>query len=312
MSAKIKRAVVTQIANVADGVKLLSIELGDGSDFDAWTPGAHITLHLPNGLIRQYSLCGDPADAKMLTVAVLNAPDSRGGSSWIHESLAEGSKIGVEGPHNHFEMSSADSYLFIAGGIGITPIKAMIESLPSRADWKLIYLGRSRTSMAFHQELVNAFGEKVLIRADDEFSDHINLTELVDGFSGDVYACGPESLLNAIEDIVPSERFHCERFKAVDRSTEGATESFEVEIANTGKRFTVGPDETLLAAIEKAGEFVASSCTEGVCGSCETKVITGEPLHRDSVLRDEDKDAKGIMFPCVSRAKSAKLVLELE
>ena len=276
----------------------------------AWVPGSHITLHLPNGLQRQYSLCSDPADRTHYSVAVLNSPNSRGGSSWIHENLKSGMTIEVSGPHNHFELEAAQEYLFVAGGIGITPMKAMIDSLPQRRTWRLLYAGRSRSSMAFVDELVAEHGSRVIVHADDEQGGHPDLDALLAGFDGHVYVCGPEPLLNAMIQRVPAQRLHFERFSAVDRDA-GEAEQFEVTLSRSHKTVTVGKDESLLDAINANGGALISSCGEGVCGTCEVRVLKGTPVHLDSVMSDEDKDAIGVMYPCISRSIGKDLVLDI-
>jgi ferredoxin-NADP reductase len=275
-----------------------------------WVPGSHITLHLPNGLKRQYSLCSDPADRTHYSVAVLNSPNSRGGSSWIHENLKSGMTIEVSGPHNHFELEPATDYLFVAGGIGITPMKAMIDSLPQRRHWRLLYAGRSRSSMAFVDELVADHGSKVIVHADDEQGGIPDLDALLAGFEGHVYVCGPEPLLNAMIQRVPGDRLHFERFSAVDRDA-GEAEAFEFTLSHSQKTVSVGKDESLLDAINANGGALISSCGEGVCGTCEVRVLKGTPIHLDSVMSDEDKDAISVMYPCISRSAGKDLVLDI-
>jgi len=276
----------------------------------AWVPGSHITLHLPNGLKRQYSLCSDPADRSHYSIAVLNSPKSRGGSSWIHENVRPGMILEVSGPHNHFELEPSPEYLFVAGGIGITPMKAMIESLPHRREWRLLYAGRSRTSMAFVNELVGDYGDRVVVHADDEQGGRPDLDALLQDFEGHVYVCGPEPLLNAMIERVPAERLHFERFSAVDRDS-GEAEAFEVTLSRSQKQISVAKDETLLDAINANGGALISSCGEGVCGTCEVRVLKGSPIHLDSVMSDEDKDAISVMYPCISRAVGKELVLDI-
>jgi ferredoxin-NADP reductase len=216
----------------------------------------------------------------------------------------------VSGPHNHFELEPSPEYLFVAGGIGITPMKAMIESLPHRREWRLLYAGRSRTSMAFVNELVGDYGDRVVVHADDEQGGRPDLDALLQDFEGHVYVCGPEPLLNAMIERVPAERLHFERFSAVDRDS-GEAEAFEVTLSRSQKQISVAKDETLLDAINANGGALISSCGEGVCGTCEVRVLKGSPIHLDSVMSDEDKDAISVMYPCISRAVGKELVLDI-
>ena len=311
LTENLQRLTVTKVWEPAQGIRAITFGLADGSALSAWQPGSHITLHLPNGLKRQYSLCGDANERDLYTVAVLKAPESRGGSEWIHTELQVGMTLDVSGPHNHFELEPASEYMFIAGGIGITPMKAMIEALPSRRQWNLLYAGRSRSSMAFVDELETAYGNQVVIHADDEVGQRVNLSDALAGFRGQVYACGPEPLLDALISLVPAARLHFERFVAVDRSSEALAREFSVTLQRSQKTFTVGKDEPLLDAIATHGGALISSCGEGVCGTCEVRVLRGTPQHLDSVMSDEEKDELGVMYPCVSRAQSDELVLDI-
>lgn len=308
---KISELKVSHIEHPANGVISITFIKPDYSAFTNWLPGSHITLHLPNGLKRQYSLCGDPTIRNELQIAVLKSPTSRGGSEWIHESLSVGSEIAASGPHNNFELEPANKYFFIAGGIGITPIKAMIESLPANRDWTLLYLGRSRTTMAFVDELEKTHGNRILIHADDEKLKRVDLALLLRDFSGQVYTCGPEALLTSLKEIISEENLHFERFSAVDRSAEFIAIDYEVELHRSGKKFQVTGKQNLLKQIAKNGGSVISSCGEGVCGTCEVRVLSGEPLHLDSVMSDHDKAEISVMYPCISRSRSERLVLDI-
>lgn len=311
LKESISEVVVKDLTFSAKDVLSITFEKPDKSDFPIWSAGGHITLHLPNDLKRQYSLCGDPADRSKLAIAVLKAENSRGGSRWIHEELRVGARLNISGPQNHFELEPASNYYFVAGGIGITPMKAMIETLPANRNWKLLYLGRARQNMPFADELVKSYGNRVLIHARDEHASRADLALNLHDFSGHVYTCGPESMLEQLQSIVPADRLHFERFAAVDRSAEFIAHEYEVELNRSRKAFTVGPKENLLKAIMKNGGDLISSCGEGVCGTCEVRVLAGEPLHLDSVMNDVDKNEIGIIYPCVSRAKSDKLVLDI-
>jgi ferredoxin-NADP reductase len=308
---------------VADGV--VSLELApsspDGEPLPPWQPGAHIDVVLPTGVTRQYSLCGpvDPAGhSDRWRIAVLREPDGRGGSQWIHDHVSEGDELRVRGPRNNFPLRPAARYLFVGGGIGITPLLPMIaEAEAAGAEWSLLYGGRTRGSMAFLPEL-EGYGERVSVRPQDQYG----LLDLV-GFLSDpepsalVYCCGPAGLIDAVEAYCvgwPSGSLNVERFAAaaVEGPAEGAAEQpIEVELRASGVTLTVPPELSVLAAVEQAGVPVLSSCEEGICGSCETPVLDGEVDHRDSLLTEDERAANDTMLICVSRARGGHLVLDL-
>jgi ferredoxin-NADP reductase len=300
----------------AEGVVVLDLRAADGTDLPAWAAGAHVDLRLPGGLVRQYSLCGDPADRSAWRVAVLREPESRGGSAHVHDALVEGVEVDVRGPRNHFPLVPASRYLFIAGGIGITPMLPMIgASEAAGASWELHYGGRSRRSMAFLESLEEATGQQVTLHPQDEVGlidlDRLLGTPQVDTL---VYCCGPEPLLLAVEQrsaAWPEGALHVERFAPRDVGEPVLTVAFEVELAASGLSLTVSPEKSVLQAVEEAGVSVLSSCTEGTCGTCETTVLSGEVDHRDSLLTPAEQAANDTMFICVSRAVGPTLVLDL-
>jgi ferredoxin-NADP reductase len=275
-----------------------------------------VDLELPGGLTRQYSLCGDPADRTTWRIGVLREPEGRGGSELVHDKLHEGELIDVRGPRNHFELISSPRYLFVAGGIGITPILAMITAAErAGADWELHYGGRSRRSMAFLESLEEVTGNKVTLHPQDEVG-LIDLERILGTPRPDtlVYCCGPEPLLNAVEQRCaawPTGALHVERFAPKDVGAPVLTGSFEVELATTGLTLTVPPERSILDVVEEAGVSVLSSCQEGTCGTCETPVLAGQVDHRDSLLTPEEQAANDTMFICVSRAACPRLVLDL-
>ncbi|MEU1196305.1 PDR/VanB family oxidoreductase [Streptomyces sp. NPDC005813] len=295
----------------AEGV--LSVELvhPDGKPLPAWTPGAHIDVEV-GGLIRQYSLCGDPRTATAYRIGVLDAPASRGGSRHVHTRLRPGRTVTVSEPRNHFALEDAPGYVFVAGGIGITPLLAMAREAGRRgADWRMVYGGRSRASMAFTDELA-ALGGDVTVVPQDEHG-HIDLDTALAGLPAGtlVYCCGPEPLLTAVEQKCPAERLRVERFAAPTVERSGDDEAFEVECRVSGRTLTVGADTSILQAVEDAGIGVASSCRDGICGSCETRVLDGTPDHRDFLLSEAEHTANATMMICVSRCASGRLVLDL-
>jgi ferredoxin-NADP reductase len=298
----------------ADGVVALVLQAGDRGSLPAWTPGAHIDLLLAPGLTRQYSLCGDPADRESWRIAVLCERAGRGGSAYVHDELRRGSPVRVRGPRNNFELVDADRLLFIAGGIGITPILPMIAAADeSGTPWSLLYGGRTLRSMAFVEELAR-YGDAVTIRPQDEYG-LLDLESVLASPSPDtaVYCCGPEPLLGAVEQRCRAwsdDRLHFERFTPQSREYD-ADRPIEVELARSGLTFVVDADQSILDACLEAGVDIASSCEEGLCRTCETLVLAGRPDHRDSVLSEAERSAEDRMMVCVSRAHSDRLVLDL-
>ncbi|MFF0107693.1 PDR/VanB family oxidoreductase [Streptomyces hirsutus] len=292
---------------------VLSVELADPERrlLPAWEPGAHIDLGLPEH-VRQYSLVGDPAERHRYRIAVLREPDSSGGSAYVHEVLRPGEIVEVGGPRNHFPLVGAKSYLFIAGGIGITPLLPMIRRIDAAGgDWRLLYGGRTRRSMAFLPELAPYEGT-VEQRPFDEFG-HLDLEaalgEPADGTA--VYCCGPEGLIAAVEQRCedwPAGALHVERFSARPRDDEDDLQAFELVLGRSGRRLAVPADRSALDVLDAAGIAVSNACRDGVCGSCELPVLEGLPLHRDSLTEPDRTD---VFLPCVSRARTGELVLDL-
>ncbi|GAB2781285.1 PDR/VanB family oxidoreductase [Amycolatopsis magusensis] len=301
---------------IADGVVRLTLRHPDGRPLPPWEPGAHLDLVLTDGLTRQYSLCGDPQDRSVLQVAVLWEETGRGGSRHVHDLLAEGQEVRVRGPRNHFPLTEAKRYLFIAGGIGITPILPMLDRVAaSGQDWQLVYGGRTRSSMAFREELEARYPGHVEIHPQDERG-LLDLPALLaspeDGTA--IYCCGPEALLAAVEQHCTdwsADALHVERFAPKAGADDGPREAFEVELAQSGTVLEVPAGRSILDVVEEAGVVVLSSCQEGTCGTCETAVLAGKPDHRDSVLTGEEQEVGDAMMICVSRSCSPRLVLDL-
>jgi ferredoxin-NADP reductase len=311
------RLTVTGKTVVADGVVSLTLARADGSRLPDWEPGAHVDVTLASGETRQYSLCGDRWDARRYRIAVLREPDGRGGSAYVHDVLAPGDQVILGGPRNDFAMVPAARYVFVAGGIGITPLLPMVvQAALIGADWELLYGGRRRTSMAFLDELA-PHGQRVRIVPQDE-AGLLPLGEALGRPRTDtvVYCCGPAPLLAAVEGTVAGagwepHRLRTERFTADEPPPPVRDEPFELELARTGIRVTVPPQLSVLDAARRAGATTLSSCEKGICGTCETTVLDGVPDHRDSILADHERAAGDAMFPCVSRAASDRLVLDL-
>lgn len=312
--------VVQQLRSAADGVVAIELAAADGSPLPAWEPGAHVDLVLPSGLIRQYSLCGDQSDPDAYRVGVLQVPDGRGGSAEVH-ALRAGQRIAIRGPRNRFPLVLADHYLFIAGGIGITPILPMVRAAAAAGrEWRLIYGGRSRATMAFADELLALGGDRVHLVPEDTDGMPDLAAALADTPRGAaIYSCGPEPLLAALEKVMaadfPDRHLHIERFAAPrpPQQTDAPAPAveFQVELRRSGRLLPVPADRSLLEVIREAVPEVPSSCEEGFCGSCELRVLAGTPDHRDTVLSPGERDRRDVVYPCVSRARSQKLVVDL-
>ncbi len=300
---------------IADGVVQLRLE---GPELPGWEPGAHLDLVLPSGPVRQYSLCGDPADTSSYTVAVRLVPDGRGGSREVHEGLRTGLSVEVRGPRNRFPLTEAPAYVFVAGGIGITAILPMLRAVQAQPglDWRLLYGGRSRASMPYLAEVeklgAGVGAERVTVVAEDEdglpdldalFSE---VAQLPEGTA--VYCCGPEALTAAVEARLPGGAvLHTERF--TPRTSTAGDRSFEVELRRSGRVLTVAADSTVLAAVRAELPDTPYSCEQGFCGTCQQRVLAGEVDHRDELLTDAERADS--MLICVSRARRGPLVLDL-
>ncbi|MGK9464944.1 PDR/VanB family oxidoreductase (plasmid) [Streptomyces sp. G6] len=315
-----RRVVVQELRRAADGVVAVELAAADGARLPAWEPGAHVDLVLPSGLIRQYSLCGDPADRETYRVGVLHVPDGRGGSAEVH-SLRAGQQIAINGPRNKFPLVLANHYLFVAGGIGITPLLPMVRAVAAAGrEWRLVYGGRSRATMAFTGEVLDLGGDRVRLVPEDTDGLPDLAAILADTPpAAAVYGCGPEPLLAALEKTItdfPDLHLHTERFAAPrpNPPKSGApdrTGEFEVELRRTGRVLRVPTDRSLLEVIREAVPDAPSSCEEGFCGNCELRVLDGIPDHRDTVLSADERDRRDVIYPCVSRARSPILSVEL-
>ncbi|WP_394769111.1 PDR/VanB family oxidoreductase [Lacisediminihabitans sp.] len=305
--------VVVGRSRASDEVDIFELRAPDGAALPAWSPGAHIDVILPGIGERQYSLL--PATAGSWRIGVLREPTGRGGSAWLHSALEVGSALRVRGPRNHFafEPQAGTRYLFLAGGVGITPIAAMVDAAASAGvDFTLHYSGRSRGSMALVDELTAAHPGRVVVHASDE-GDRLDLDALFADLDPDyvVYCCGPAHYIDAVETAAAGRPLHVERFEAKTLGPPVLDEAFEVELVGTGVTVTVPPERSILDLAEEAGAFVLSSCREGTCGTCETVVLEGEVDHRDSILTPDEQAENTVMYICVSRAAGPRLVLDL-
>ncbi len=300
------------------GIAVMELVPVNGKPLPSFTAGAHIDVHIGSEFIRQYSLCNDPANPELYRIGVLNDPNSRGGSVKISKEFSENDQIKISAPRNHFPLfDGAKKSILAGGGIGITPMIAMAHSL-QKADelFELHYCTRSKGAGAFEQELVKSFGDKVIFHYDDEnkaqlFSPQATFSP-VDP-STHIYVCGPTGFMdwvinNAKEMGYPSEQVHFEYFSA-DVDVTG--DSFEVYCDQSDITVTVGAKESIAKALRKSGIKVNMSCEEGVCGTCITDVLEGEPDHRDHFLTDEEKADNDQIALCCSRAKGQRLVIDL-
>ncbi|WP_329618347.1 PDR/VanB family oxidoreductase [Streptomyces brevispora] len=305
-----RRLLITERSTPADGVVLLRLK---GPDLPGWQPGAHLDLVLPSGLIRQYSLCGDPADPDTYTVATRLAEDGRGGSREVHDRLHEGEEVEIRGPRNRFPLADSPAYVLVAGGIGITPILPMLRALAaSGADWRLLYGGRSRATMPFLEEIerLDADGDRVTVVPQDEAGHPDVAAALADAAAGTaVHCCGPEPLMDAVAAALPPGcTLHLERFaSAADDATGSA--AFDVELRRSGRTVRVAAGQSALAAVRAELPHVSYSCEQGFCGTCQQRVLEGEVEHRDDLLTDSERADS--MLICVSRCRGERLVLDL-
>ncbi|MFY9930694.1 MAG: cytochrome P450 [Streptosporangiaceae bacterium] len=301
---------------VTPDVVELTLTVDAPAECPQWEPGAHIDLELPDGALRQYSLCGRPGQAE-LKIAILREATGRGGSIAVHEQVTTGDRLRIRGPRNHFRLRPAESCLFVAGGIGITPLLPMITEAGHRGTpWRLLYLARARERMAYVDDLVTWYGSRVLPWPSREKGryDLDGIWRQLPGEDAYVYACGPESLLAGLEDAARragrEERLVVERFAARAGAHE-PDRRFRAVLARSGQTLTVNESESLLDVVNRAGAGVLSTCREGTCGTCEVRVLDGVPEHRDSVLSLDERLANETMMSCVSRCRGNRLVLDL-
>lgn len=308
-------AIVARRDTSTDGVVVFELAAREGETLPDWTPGSHVDVLLPSGLIRQYSLCGEP-DAEHWRLGVLREADAHGGSSWMCDSLREGQSIRLAGPRNHFrfEPEPGVPVILLAAGIGITPIAPMASAARAAGtDYVLHYSGHEGR-MAFLPQLVAEHAARLVTHVSDR-DDRLDLDAVLAAAAPGtrVYCCGPARFIDAAEEaaVKAGLDFHTERFEAETLTAPVWTEPFEVELAMSGVTVTVPPERSILEVVEEEGVFVLSSCHEGTCGTCETPVLEGEIDHRDSILTPQERARGDVMFICVSRAACPRLVLDL-
>lgn len=323
-SAKELTLTVADRVHKADQVVCLRLRAADGAPLPPWEPGAHVEIALSANdqhYRRHYSLCGDPTDVGNYRIAVLECPDGRGGSRAVHQVMQPGTRVQVSLPRNHFAFRPNSDYpvVFVAGGIGITPLLPMVNDARRRGlSWRALYLGRNAASMAFVDDLTACADRpgQVIVHHSDE-SGVLDLVAAMEGLSigTQVYACGPEPLLDALTEMQGTSgaqwSLQLERFAVPDTKAAANDTAFEVVLGSTGQSFSVRPGCSILSVLRDNGIDADFSCAEGVCGTCETAVLEGVPDHRDVILDDDERASGDTMMICVSRAVSERLVLDL-
>lgn len=313
---------VAGLRPVAERIVELTLEALPGQSLPPFAAGAHLDLHLPGGLVRPYSLCNDPAETSRYVFGVLLETASRGGSKAVHEQLQVGQRLAASAPKNLFALQDgAAPKLLLAGGIGITPLLAMARQLArERRPFTLHYAGRSRGRMAFLPELAaEGLLQPEQLHVDDEGS-AMDFRALLAAQPADAeaYVCGPGGFIDAVDAAAralgwDAARVRRERFSAapVAEAAASGDQPFEIEIAGSGRIVAVPVGCTAAAALQAAGLPLLTSCEQGVCGTCLTRVVSGVPDHRDQYLTPEEQAANDQFLPCCSRARSARLVIEL-
>jgi vanillate O-demethylase ferredoxin subunit len=305
-----------------EALDIASFELvkPDGSALPGFSAGSHIDVQVPGGLTRQYSLCNDAAEQHRYRIAVLRDPGSRGGSVGMHDAVKEGDTLQISEPRNHFPLVHAQRTLLLAGGIGVTPLLCMAQRLAtSGADFTLHYCARSAERTAFRDEIAaSAYAQRVQYHFDDgDAAQKLQLEqELAKPDAGThLYVCGPTGFIDWVVKTADrlgwsKEQVHLEYFGAAAQDTTG-DRAFQVKIASSGAVYDVPADQTVVNALQAHGIEILTSCEQGVCGTCITRVLQGECDHRDLYFTDEEKAKHDQFTPCCSRAKSAVLVLDL-
>jgi len=316
------QVVVSSKKREAQDVCTFALVSADGQALPRFTAGSHVDVHLPQGLSRQYSLCNSPAENHRYLIGVLREPESRGGSSAMHDSVQEGDRLLISLPRNLFALDPGaghSSSLLFAGGIGITPILSMAEQLATDgSSFHVHYCGRSRARMAFLERIQDApFAERVSIHADDEPEHRLDIAATLAQAAKDahIYVCGPAGFIDAVVEHAGkagfgSEQVHVERFAASPMANSGDA-GFALELARSGRTIQVGPEESVIQALARNGVEIETSCEQGICGTCMTGVLEGELDHRDMVLSAAEREANNVFLPCCSRAKGERLLIDL-
>lgn len=317
----LKTAIVESIRLEAEGVVSLDLRPCEDGGFPPFSAGSHIDVHLPNGIVRSYSLLNAPGETDRYVIAVLRDQASRGGSSFIHERLSAGSRLAISPPRNNFALhENAAHSVLVAGGIGVTPLLSMMHRLRQLGrSFEVMYFARSRRSAGFVED-IESFGVKVHWHFDDETKAPPDLHALLAAFPrGEThyyYACGPAAMLDAFIQACKALAYphaYIERFAAGEALAPASDhlERYVVELRRSGKTLIVEPGRSLIETLIEAKVDIGFSCREGICGACETEVLEGVPDHRDSVFGSEEHTRNKTMMVCVSGCKSEKLVLNL-
>jgi ferredoxin-NADP reductase len=300
------------------GINSFEFRRPDGAALPAFDAGSHIDLYLGNGMVRSYSLVNAQGETHRYVVGIQKDPASRGGSRYVHDNIKVGDKVTISAPRNNFPLNeSAPHSVFFAGGIGITPMFCMVRRMAEvNASWQLYYSSRTPQHAAYHDG-IEALGNasQVVFNYDQVAGGKmLDLKAIIAGMAPTthLYCCGPLPMLGAFEEACkgrPEETVHVEYFSAREEAATGG--GFNVVLSRSGKTVFVPEGKTILDALLDAGEDAPYSCMEGVCGSCETKVISGTPDHRDMILTESERKAGKTMMICCSGSKSAELVLDL-
>ncbi len=310
-------------AKVAEAEGVASFELVDveGRALPAFSAGSHVDVHVPGGLTRQYSLCNHPGESHRYLIAVLDEPTSRGGSRAMHQHVQVGDVLRISTPRNHFPLAHGAAHsVLLAGGIGVTPILCMAERLAvTGGAFEMHYCTRSPARTAFRQRIAaSSFAAQVHFHHDDgDAAQKLQLAPLLAAVKPGVhlYVCGPKGYMDWVLGSAraagwPAEQLHYEFFGA-EVAPSDSDAAFEVQLASSGRIIVVPKDQTVVQALAAAGVQVLTSCEQGVCGTCLTRVLEGECEHKDMYLTPEEQAANDQFTPCCSRAKSARLVLDL-
>lgn len=305
-----------------EALDIASFELvdADGGALPPFSAGAHVDVHVPGGLIRQYSLCNDVRERSHYRIAVLKDPRSRGGSQSMHDVVTEDSVLAIGSPRNNFPLVPARKSLLFAGGIGVTPLLSMARHLDATGmDFELHYCARSASRTAFLDEIATApFAKRVHIHHDDGPAEQmLDARTALGQPAGDIHAyiCGPQGFIEHLTSAArsqgwPEEQVHLEYF-GVEPVKTGGDLCFQICLASSGQCYEVPSGVTVVQALQAHGVVIPISCEQGVCGTCVTRVLSGECDHRDMYFTDEEKARNDQFTPCCSRARSPTLVLDL-
>ncbi|CCB66656.1 PDR/VanB family oxidoreductase [Hyphomicrobium sp. MC1] len=305
-----------------EAMNIASFELTslDGSDLPPFTAGAHIDVHLAPGLVRQYSLCNSPSERHRYVIGVLRAPNSRGGSEFLHDIIRNGSRLSISMPRNNFPLApTAKGSILFAGGIGITPILCMAEHLSNEGSpFELHYSARTPDRLAFSADiLASPYADRTIFHFDDAAPEQaLNPSEILRMPDAEthIYVCGPSGFIDHIVHAAltsgwPNDQIHFEHFAA--RGSHANATSFTVTLARSGTIIMVGENETVVQALSRNGVEIPVACEQGLCGTCMTGILGGVPDHRDHLLTATERASNACFLPCCSRALSANLILDL-